>query len=410
MAEVPGDPLTHAALRHRWALRIARGGSGVLGILFAWLLVEIALRVAFFSLPPRLQLVLQSLHKTPFSDERLVPDPIWQSDIDYLTIARPVTNYEQIGSARVRFTVTTETLWGSRAAFRTTQAQVDRHVDAIALGDSFTFCFTDERDCWVNRLGDITGRNIVNLGIVSTGSVSHLRVLQTFGMPLQPPLVLWQWFGNDANEDYGLADLRGETGVRSTSAPPPATKTTWWDEHSAVVVLLKLLLGSDEQFAGSLQFLDRETVTRGDITLEFGRPYLWGAFDMSQPQNQDGWRRSQDALREARALVESYGGRLVVLLMPTKEQVYRDMAAPVIGEDRMALLDASYALMQTFCQHEALSYIDLLAAFKPYAHQGEQLYYTTDLHLNPRGNTVLASILADWLAAHPSIFEPHGQD
>ncbi len=95
----------------------------------------------------------------------------------------------------MHFTVTTETLWGSRAAFRTRQELVDRHVDAVAVGDSFTFCFTDENDCWVQRLGQLTDRNIINLGITSTGSVSHQRVLASFGMPLKPPLVIWQWFG-----------------------------------------------------------------------------------------------------------------------------------------------------------------------------------------------------------------------
>ena len=108
---------------------------------------------------------------------------------------------------------------------------------------------------------------------------------------------------------------------------------------------------------------------------------------------------------EAQALVESYGGRLVILLMPTKEQVYRDMAAPVFGEDRLALLDTNYALMQSFCQDEGQTCIDLLPILQGAARQGEQLYYATDLHLNPRGNAVLASALSGWLAEHPDIFE-----
>jgi hypothetical protein len=120
-----------------------------------------------------------------------------------------VQNHEQFGSAEVRFTVNTETLWGSRPAFRTQQAFVDRYVDGVAVGDSFTFCFVDEDACWVQQFGVLANRNIINLGITSTGSVSHLRVLENFGMPLQPRLVIWQWFGNDANEDYGLAKLRG---------------------------------------------------------------------------------------------------------------------------------------------------------------------------------------------------------
>ncbi|NLE50527.1 MAG: hypothetical protein GX613_03915, partial [Chloroflexi bacterium] len=101
------------------------------GIALAWLLAEVLLRVLFFALPPRLQLVLEPVRVTPFSERGLLPDPIWQPDIDYLTIARPVTDYEQFGSAEVRFTVTTEQLWTMRGAFRTRQALVDRYVDGV---------------------------------------------------------------------------------------------------------------------------------------------------------------------------------------------------------------------------------------------------------------------------------------
>jgi len=144
-----------------WAGRLA---GIAFGVLLAWLLVEVLIRLLFFSLPPRLQLVLEHVRKTPFSDARLLPDPIWQPDTDYLMIARPVQNYEQFGSAEVRFTVSTETLWGSRVAFRTRQEWVDRHVDAVAVGDSFTFCFTDEQDCWVQQLGALTGLPVQAVG------------------------------------------------------------------------------------------------------------------------------------------------------------------------------------------------------------------------------------------------------
>jgi len=377
-----------------WAGRLA---GIAFGVLLAWLLVEVLIRLLFFSLPPRLQLVLEHVRKTPFSDARLLPDPIWQPDTDYLMIARPVQNYEQFGSAEVRFTVSTETLWGSRVAFRTRQEWVDRHVDAVAVGDSFTFCFTDEQDCWVQQLGALTGLNIINLGITSTGSLSHARVLADFGLPLKPPLVIWQWFGNDANEDYGLAALRGETDVPSANPPPPVPPRTWWDEHSALYVLLKLYLGPEDDFAASLQFHAPDYATRGDVTLAFGQPYLWDAFDMTQPHNLDGWARGQAAIRAARESVEVYGGRLVIVLMPTKEQVYRAMSEPLLGAEKLALLDAPYAMMRGFCAAEGLECFDPLAALQAHAEAGEQLYYTTDMHLNARGNAVLAGALAAWL-------------
>jgi len=249
----------------------------------------------------------------------------------------------------------------------------------------------------VQQLGALTGLNIINLGITSTGSLSHARVLADFGLPLKPPLVIWQWFGNDANEDYGLAALRGETDVPSANPPPPVPPRTWWDEHSALYVLLKLYLGPEDDFAASLQFHAPDYATRGDVTLAFGQPYLWDAFDMTQPHNLDGWARGQAAIRAARESVEVYGGRLVIVLMPTKEQVYRAMSEPLLGAEKLALLDAPYAMMRGFCAAEGLECFDPLAALQAHAEAGEQLYYTTDMHLNARGNAVLAGALAVWL-------------
>lgn len=391
----PLSPAQQMSLARTWAGRLA---GVAFGLALAWLLVEIMIRLLFFSLPPRLQLVLEHVHKTPFTAARLLPDPLWQPDIDYLTITRPAQNRVQFGSAEVRFTVSTETLWGSRLAFRTRQELVDRYVDGVAVGDSFTFCFTDEEDCWVQRLAQLTGRNIINLGITSTGSTSHARVLANFGLPLKPPLVIWQWFGNDANEDYGLAALRGETDVQSPNPPPPPPRRTWWDEHSALYVLLKYYLGSRDEFDATLQFDNPVYAERGSVKLAFGQPYLFNAFDMTQPHNLDGWARSQAALRQARDMVASYGGRLVIVLMPTKEQVYRDLSEPLLGADRLAVLDAPYRLMRDFCAAEGLTCLDPLPEFQAHAQAGEQLYYTTDMHLNARGNEVLAEWLARWLA------------
>jgi hypothetical protein len=394
---------TLATARHPAKVWVGRLGGVVFGVLMAWLMAEVLLRLFFFSLPPRLQLVLNHVHKTPFTESKLLPDPIWQPDSEYLTITRPVTNHETFGSADVHFMVTTETLWGSRAAFRTRQELVDRHVDAVAVGDSFTFCFTDEQYCWVQRLGQLTDRNIINLGITSTGSVSHQRVLASFGMPLTPPLVIWQWFGNDANEDYGLAVLNGVTDVKSTNPPPAVPTYNWWDKNSAFYVLLKLYLGSEEPFAASLQFHDPVTAQKGSVKLAFGQPYLWNAFDMSQPTNLDGWARSQEAFRAARDMVDGYGGTLLILLMPTKEQVYRDLSEPLLGADKLALLDQPYQMMKDFCVQENLTCIDLLPIFQQ--HTDEQLYFTTDMHLNKRGNEVLAETLAGWIGEHSAVFE-----
>ena len=69
-----------ATTRHPAAVWVGRLGGVVFGVLMAWLMAEVLLRLFFFSLPPRLQLVLNHVHKTPFTESKLLPDPIWQPD------------------------------------------------------------------------------------------------------------------------------------------------------------------------------------------------------------------------------------------------------------------------------------------------------------------------------------------
>jgi hypothetical protein len=368
------------------------------GLSLAWLIAEIALRVFYFTLPTPMQEVLRNVHQTPFTDETILPPPVWQPDIDYLQINRPVTNYVHYGSPQVKFTVNTETLWGSRVGFRTTQSQVDHYVDGVAIGDSFTFCFTDEEDCWIQILSRQSQHNFINMGIVGTGSSSHLRILQDFGQPLKPSVVLWQWFGNDANEDYGLAYLRGETDIVSTVAPTGDFDLSWWERNSAVYSLLDLLLSKDAEFEATLWKVDRYCDQAGSLHLCFGQPYLWGAFDMKSPQNSYGQKRSESAILSARDLTQTWGGQFVVVVMPPKELVYQEMAEPLVGREHITLLKENYQTMQTFCTAEALTCLDLLTVFREYAAQGKQIYYTDDIHLNPLGNQVLADYLNTWLA------------
>ena len=380
--------------------------AGILfGLMMTWLMLEILLRLFFGALPVTYQQIIRNVHVTPFTETTILPAPVWQPDSTYLHINRPVKNYAGYGSAEVRYLVNTETLWNSRVAFRTTQAQVDRHVDAVAIGDSFTFCFTDEEDCWVTRLGEKTGRNIVNMGIVGTGTVSHERILRDFGLPLKPELVIWQWFGNDPNEDFGLAQLNGETAILPPDDVPAARRNlTWLHRNSAAVMLLDTLLRHPEDQRAFTWTVPQQCTQPGSpIDICFGQPYLWGAFDPNLPGNAYGWERTRSAFSNAQDMASGYGGRLVVVLIPPAELVYRELAEPLVGADHYELLAQNHERITALCQAEALTCLDLLPEFRAYAPKGEQLYYRSDMHLNPYGNEVMAEVLAHYLTTEKII-------
>src|SRR5262245_20370005 len=73
-------------------------------------------------------------------------------------------------------------------------------ADIVVLGDSVTFGYgVTEDEAWPAVLARSLGTTRhVNLGLIGAGPQQYLRVYETFGVPLQPKLVIVGFFaGND---------------------------------------------------------------------------------------------------------------------------------------------------------------------------------------------------------------------
>ncbi|MCS6869911.1 MAG: hypothetical protein RML95_14995 [Anaerolineae bacterium] len=377
-----------------------------ISIIFALLLLEIGVRLLYSNLPSSLQIALRFVHQTPFTEARLAPLPLWREDSTFQTVVAPeVRDVEQIGSLSVRFRVSTYAWWNGHVGFRTPPPE-DGHVKAVALGDSHTFCFTNDQDCWVNLLSARIGVPIANLGQPVTGSESHARRYYSFvANPMlglrQPRLVLWQFFGNDYNDDYGLAVLNGTAQtppILTSPAAPESPLVTWLRQYSAVFALLDALRRTDDP--QMTLFVDPYRASHGQIDITFGRRYLAEAFDMRQARNREGEQLSQAAILRTRSLVEANGGKFVVILMPTKEEVYRHLTEPYLGAAYLDQLAEPRLRLLAFCAAQQLTCLDLTSALTKRALQGQQLFFRDDIHLNALGNQAVAEIIADFLAQH----------
>lgn len=332
--------------------------------------------------------------------------PAWQQNREHYYALRPHLQEElQYGSPSVRFRLTTTELWeGGGIGFRT--RPIDYFVDAVVVGDSFGMCFTEQADCWVDLLEKNMNWGMVNLSQPVTGSTSHFRILRDFGAPLKPPVVIWQFFGNDFNDDYGLAvfskarEAFPDTTPPTEPAPPSFADTL--RAYSVTYALVETILNG--RYLGTLEgdsaFDKPYTVRFGSENqhvLQFGSRYEVEAMDILRRENIDGLKRSRQAFKEAKALVESWGGKLIVVILPTREEVYSPLTAPYLGQDTLARLESARLAMGSICREFGLTCYDMTNSLKSYAERGEALYFTDDMHLNPRGNAVLAASLATLL-------------
>lgn len=387
--------------RRRQARRIAKW----LGIFALWLLaivalLELGLHVFRPALPPRLQeMVNIAATGSPFAESW---DRAWIRNPDHYFILKPgLANAPQYSTPRLKFHVSTIELWpGGGVGFR--NRPVDYFVDAVVVGDSFTFCFTERSDCWVTRLEAGAGLGLVNLGLPVTGSHSHWLVLRDFGKFYRPPLVIWQFFGNDFNDDYGL--FVSNEAIEPLEAPSVDAgrrgDLAGLRARSALYAVLETILTGRRNYDDPVaqSFEDRYAVTLpSGERLQFGQTYEPRAMDMTRPANQAGLEISRAALGMAQDLIATWDGRLAVVLVPTREEVYREYTAAAMGEELDRIVSARLAMLDLCAEMDLLCY-DALADLRERASDGKLLYYEDDLHFNPLGNQVFAELLAGWLA------------
>ncbi len=370
-------------------------------------LLEVSLRMFTTVLPPHLQEVAHIvINGTPFAQEW---DTAWVRNQDHFFIVKPgLENSLQYGSPTVSFNLNTIELWeGGGIGFR--NRPVDYFVDAVVVGDSFTFCFTEREDCWVTHLEQNTGMGMVNLGQPATGSYSHGLILEDFGQPYEPPLVIWQFFGNDFNDDYGLLSYRGDIDtldgdiVLDAEQNRKSIDTTgvdgWLRQNSVAFSIFEVILTgtrggvapNDHQFGEQYEVM----LDNGEL-LGFGQPYEPVALDMQRPANQAGLDASREVFDSAQSLTESWGGQMVVVIIPTREEVYADITASYLGDDLEKIQSARLAMLDLCSDLELLCY-DALAELQEQADAGESLYYYDDMHFNPNGNRIFADLVQTWL-------------
>ncbi len=190
--------------------RVMKGVLMTLWIVaLVWLLLEIFIRVGFDALPPETQAVLQHVRRVPWDDEHLIPVLPFMGSREFHARIPPGLHDYRVHWGDADFTFDTVAPWeGATEGFRTNPPEWP--MDIVAVGNSFTFCWTAFEDCWVERLHLDFGWHVMNFGIPGTGSMAHRNILGAYGPPMEPQVVIWQWFGNDFEDDYDFAMLRGE--------------------------------------------------------------------------------------------------------------------------------------------------------------------------------------------------------
>ena len=268
-----------------------------------------------------------------------------------------------------------------------------RHSDIAFIGDSFTEAGSvPEEDTFVQRIGKLTGRSVVNLGRGMYGPQQELIVLKRYGLGYSPNVIVWQLFeGNDLQDAARFAAWKKNPIPKESLAQ----RYLW---HSLLVHWLDRTLPKDSP---GPQTIAGPTLATAKVNLDY-------RYDPNAPETEpNGFAETKAAVEEGYRICQSRGIKLIVVFVPVKVRVLASQITFTDSEQRQryfsdGITDSDHDFghqIGKYCQQIGCPFMDLTPQLRNEARRDPRYVYmlNQDSHLDVDGHRVVAETMAEWL-------------
>lgn len=290
------------------------------------------------------------------------------------------------------------------AGFRNEPFDQSRPLDLILLGDSFGGGAVSQEYTWTSILARDYHLQTYNLATPAAGPWHEYINLWAEKDRLKAgkgAVLLWQLFaGNDLDDNYGPLDAnelpwRGRVGtwtnrIQAMRARSPVRNLLQRQDRSGEVVGIDFLNGRKLLF--SRRYIAASPRTSEEITKHPNYAHL------------------RATIPAVKSLAESHGLRLVVVVVPAKEEVYSWVWERRPAWSTEAAPSGFANVLKEICREEDLLFLDLKPYLvresrRLYEASGELLYWYDDSHLNTVGNRFVVPLIHSELLQRT---RPHG--
>jgi hypothetical protein len=266
-------------------------------------------------------------------------------------------------------------------------------VDILFLGDSLIVGGGVGIDGQFSSLVGqrLKAKKILNLGIAGAAPNRQLRAYRKFGAPLRAGLVVScvylvsdldnelhfdSWLKEGANSDYN----RFRLALNSKMHP----KSFWTRVQRKSYLCGKLT----ELALRWCAFPDRFDFPNGTGGVFLDIDILRSLAQGLSPADRR-LRLMLESLKSLQALAGSQGAELLVVLIPSKEEVYGSPSIPEVLKP--------VSVFEQRLREEKFSVLSLYDAIRSRSQELRPAYFTRDIHLNVYGNQIVSDCLVDWL-------------
>ena len=257
-------------------------------------------------------------------------------------------------------------------------------IYAAAIGDSFVYGHGLEmEDTWVELLEKEVDRDVINAGMPNAYPETELIIFRKYVKAFNPKIVILGISQNDFVDAYVFNYLEKNFGYTYLKRK--------LDSTSSVYRLFRFAVTS--KWFG--EYKSYPHFTAGNITYIID-PFLAGpAVDGNNKEILNGKKRNMDSILELKKSAEESGSEFLLVIFPTKEQVFWDKVKQVTnGTYNIDFLSDE---LSKFAEENDIKYIDMTEKFREISKTEPDLFFHIDGHMNQKGNIIVKDLIYNYL-------------
>jgi hypothetical protein len=281
-------------------------------------------------------------------------------------------------------------------------------ADVIVLGDSFVEgSHVSDTEVITSQLQALLNQTVANLGRIGDGPQQELGVLRRYGLGLRPRTCIWFFYDGNDLRDSERFDANQADVLRYTHRSRLQLVLERSFTRNCLEYMIRTWLDPRPRPPARLYAGRFEGSSGGPLDLFFGSGDYYddrspaGARDHSPELD-----RVRAVLAQAHELCRREEINLVVVFVPTKFRVYRELCHfdhdspcrswPADGLPRL-IADVVGSISPE------IGYLDLTPSLHAAAAHGSLVYLPDDSHWTSDGHRLAALAIGDYLRSHPTL-------
>lgn len=274
----------------------------------------------------------------------------------------------------------------------------------VVAGDSYMVEGASLDDLFASRLAKAVGQPVYNYAYPGRGPLFSVeRLLRDERFSTHPPRVLvWGLVEREIGGDM-IASMASRLAERDRAAAAHPAEVRFNGSALSSKALKTSLPSTSVIAQASKKLWNRVRYdVFGAITPEVaiatepidGQPMLFYTWAVNAMRWTDSERKPAmviDSIRYLSTYCRDRGITLVVVLIPDKEQVYRERLPASLGTASGPFPDSALNGIEKGLKDGGVRVVNLLAPFRAAAQKGELLYWPDDTHWNSRGMDLAAT-------------------